>query len=144
MTKHNIFFQEYMTCKINGIDCFNIHKHSNYNPKDSLLMWFSKIVGSEKLKRQRRMNGVQKALLPILFVNYVFGTRIIEFPMGKPRPWCSFFYILLMWSIYFYLILYTKVVLVITSSIVMEIFYFLNVAIALLTTAYGIYYDKVR
>ncbi|XP_032682004.1 uncharacterized protein LOC116849193 [Odontomachus brunneus] len=88
------------------------------------------------------MNGIRVVLSPLLSISYVLGIRIIEFPMGKPRQWCSFLYILLLWAIYHILVLYTIIHLMSGMYIIYKFCFWLNIWIALLSAVLGIYHDK--
>lgn len=89
-------------------------------------------------------NGIRAALSPLLIISYVFGTRIVEFPAGKPRLWLSLLYVLLLWSVYHVLLTYTAIHYVFDRPIVYHVCFRLNISAALLSIVLGIYYDKVR
>jgi len=89
--------------------------------------------------------SIRTFLTPLFIISYVCGIRIIEFPIGHPRVWFSLFYMLLFWSIYFFLL----------NSTVISFFtykrytdaYFLcigtDILITLLSIGFGMYHDKV-
>ncbi|XP_032682014.1 uncharacterized protein LOC116849201 isoform X2 [Odontomachus brunneus] len=85
---------------------------------------------------------IRAALSPLLVISYVFGTRIVEFPAGKPRLWFSFLYIFLSWSVYHILLIYTAIHYVNDHPFTYHIAFHLNIFIAFLSVVLGIYYDK--
>ncbi|XP_032682002.1 uncharacterized protein LOC116849190 [Odontomachus brunneus] len=88
------------------------------------------------------VDDIRAILSPLLFVCYVFGTRIIEYPVNKPRTWCSYLYILLIWLTYSLSLVYTLMCYVRINSIVYQFCFWLNLFTAILTIALGIYHDK--
>jgi len=48
--------------------------------------------------------SIRTVLTPLLIISYVSGLSITEFPVGCPRVWFSFVYMLLFWLIYLFLL----------------------------------------
>ncbi|KAL6422636.1 hypothetical protein ACFW04_010696 [Cataglyphis niger] len=86
--------------------------------------------------------NVWTVLSPLLIINYIFGLKIIELPIGHPRLWLSFLYILFSWSLYFFLIWYTTTSFTNRFSSLSSISQYLNYSTAMLSIVFGIYYDK--
>lgn len=57
-----------------------------------------------KYKRQQKCHPsrLKTGLLPVLFMNWIFGLNIIEYPLGKPKPIISLLLLSFLWSIYGY------------------------------------------
>lgn len=83
-------------------------------------------------------------LSPLLFISYVAGIRIIEFPVGEPKPWLSITYILVLWSVYFLLYVYTVFHYVSHSYTLYYVCFWLDIFTTILSVALAVYYDKVR
>jgi len=96
--------------------------------------------------------SIRTVLTPLLIINYVSGLSIIEFPVGCPRVWFSFLYMLLFWSIYFFLL--KSVIISYFNNEYFNIDYHiyhildwmsvgLDSLLILLSIVSGMYYDKV-
>lgn len=88
-------------------------------------------------------NNVRRALSPLLIISYVVGTRIVEFPAGNPRPRLGIPYMLLLWSIYHFLLACTVISYITHYSIEYHICFWLNSFTVLLSIILGLYHDKV-
>ncbi|XP_029160040.1 uncharacterized protein LOC114932033 [Nylanderia fulva] len=86
--------------------------------------------------------NVWTVLSPLLIINYVFGLRIIEFPIGYRRLWFSFIYILSSWSLYCFLMWYITGSLMTKFSKTNNFLQYLNCLATLISIVFGIYYDK--
>ena len=47
--------------------------------------------------------NLKEALLPIFIVNWLLGVGMVEYPLGKPRPIISLFYVIVIIFGYFYI-----------------------------------------
>lgn len=88
-------------------------------------------------------NNIRIILTPLLITSFVCGLRIIEFSTDYLNPWFSFIYMLLLWSIYYFLFSYT-IISYITYNIIYHICLYLDFFVMLMSIAFGMYYDKVR
>lgn len=52
------------------------------------------------------VNTIEQVLQPIFTGSFIFGFGIIRYPFDHPRVYLSFFYILIMWSVYVYVFYY--------------------------------------
>ncbi|XP_033209796.1 putative gustatory receptor 28b [Belonocnema kinseyi] len=67
------------------------------NPKKKLKYSLDFIKWSPK--------NIHDSMLPIMILNWIMGLSIWEYPLGKPRPVITFIYVLLMNSLYWFLVL---------------------------------------
>ncbi|EZA58583.1 hypothetical protein X777_14745 [Ooceraea biroi] len=86
--------------------------------------------------------GLRTVLSPILMMNYVLGLRIIEFPVGQPRPRLSFLYILLLWSVYYSVLMHTVMPYIIHYTLVYHICIRLNIIAILLSIVSEAYQNQ--
>lgn len=91
----------------------------------------------------KMIDDIRAVLSPLLTVSYVFGMRIVEYPAGKPRIWCGYLYIMIVWSTYNILLACTLIYYLNSISSVYRFCFWLNVFTAILTTALGTYHDEV-
>ncbi|KAM0734578.1 hypothetical protein ACS0PU_011397 [Formica fusca] len=86
-------------------------------------------------------NNIRIVLTPLLITSFLCGLRTIEFPTYHLRPWFSFIYMLLLWSVYYFLFSYT-----IVSYIPYNSMYYiclcLDFFVVLVSIAFGMYHDK--
>lgn len=88
------------------------------------------------------MKDARELLSLLLIISYICGLRIIKFQVGDPKQWFSFVYMLLLWTFYSFIIIYT-----ITYKTFFAEYYVcigLHIFTALISIVIGIYYDKVR
>ncbi|KAM0728351.1 hypothetical protein ACS0PU_005133 [Formica fusca] len=88
-------------------------------------------------------NNIRIVLTPLLIICFVCGLKTIEFSTNHSRPWFSFMYMLLLWTVYYFLFSYTMISHIIHDTIYLICLY-LDFSVVLMSIAFGIYYDKVR
>ncbi|XP_067207716.1 uncharacterized protein [Linepithema humile] len=90
-------------------------------------------------------NSIQSVLSPLLIISYVCGLRIVELHLSYSRSWLNLLYILLLWSVYFFLLSYT-IIIIISYPVHYSTLYFicllLNIFTTLTTVGSGVYNDK--
>ncbi|XP_014472029.1 PREDICTED: uncharacterized protein LOC106743051 [Dinoponera quadriceps] len=88
------------------------------------------------------VKSIRVVLSPLLIISYVCGLRIVEFPMGYPRPWLSYLYHLLLWPTYCFLMTDIWIFYIPHHWLFYNAFVALNILMALLTLFIRLYYDK--
>jgi len=131
---------------------FNISEYLNCNDRNPLSLLISTMQLAQKhiwLTKEMQfetvctmINNIRIALTPLLIICFMCGLRIIEFPTNHSKPWFSFMYMLLLWSVYFLLFNYIMISYII-YDIMYSICFYLNFFIILVSIAFGIYHDKV-
>ncbi|XP_029665565.1 uncharacterized protein LOC115236964, partial [Formica exsecta] len=89
--------------------------------------------------------SIQTVLTPLLIISYVSGLKIFEFPVGHPRVWFSLSYMILFWSIYYFLnstVISYFINIHYTTELCYLICYWLDILLTLLSVVFGIYHDK--
>lgn len=106
---------------------------------------FSNIAGSWEIAAatSTMAHNIRTVLSPLFFISYVCGTRIFELPAGAPTPWLSRLYIVLLWSVYNFLLVHTNVYHIHHNHVVYCVCFWLNISTVLLTIVLGMYHDKV-
>lgn len=89
------------------------------------------------------MENIRSALSLLLTLNYVFGLKIVEFSTYRQR-YLSLLYVLLFWSVYYFLFRYTVLPYIYVYTATYHICFYVEMSIVLLSTAIGIYHNKVK
>jgi len=139
--------------KFNTIDYFITDKYNEWNYENPSLSFNAIIVRasspvrspvrSRSSKSHSYVMSIRKILSPLLIISYVCGSRVIEFPTGVPRQWFGLLYILLVWSLYNFVFINVVILHMTHYSTLYNIWYGINMFIALLSISLGIYHDKV-
>ena len=87
------------------------------------------------------IKNIRTILTPLLIMSYVFGLRIAK--SNHSRLWFSVTYILLVWSVYYFLVLYVFISFYKYLSFMEKIGHCLETSVTILSIVFGIYYDKV-
>lgn len=94
------------------------------------------------------MKSIREVLSPLLIISYMLGLRlwIIEFPISHLKWWINISYMLLFWSIYYFLLQFTVISYTTNISYSTEylICFWLDIFITLLSVVSGVYHTKVR
>ncbi|XP_067207785.1 uncharacterized protein [Linepithema humile] len=81
-------------------------------------------------------------LWPLMIINYVFGLRIIAFPISHAKLCFNLLYILLLWSIFCFLLIYTAMSYIVHYCLIYHICLRINVLIVFLTIVSTVQYKK--
>lgn len=88
--------------------------------------------------------SIRTVLSPLLIISYICGLRIVEYPVGRTRPWLSYFYILLLWSIYCFLMIDFILFYIPHTWTRYKILILLHILTGFMSLFIRLYYDKVR
>ncbi|XP_067207070.1 putative gustatory receptor 28a isoform X2 [Linepithema humile] len=90
------------------------------------------------------IKSIQTVLSPLLIISYISGLSIIEFPINSPHPWFGILYVLIFWSVYYFLLSTTVLLHFVNKPHYIEYYICLGLDLftILVSVVFGIYHDK--
>lgn len=89
------------------------------------------------------MKSLQAAMFPLLFVLWLCGLGVFEYPWGRSRLHLSILYVLVMWVLYIYIILWIDMFIKEFAVFLPKVFK-INMTFAAIYMLLNLYYYKVR
>lgn len=90
------------------------------------------------------MKNFRSALLLLLTISYLSGSKIVEFSSYYQR-YFNLLYMLLFWTVYYFLLRYTVMAYInVYATTLYLICFYTDISTALLSIAVGVYRNKVR
>ncbi|XP_072754253.1 uncharacterized protein [Anoplolepis gracilipes] len=88
------------------------------------------------------INNIRTILTPLLIISFVSGLSIVDFSTSRRKARFCLLYILLLWSIYFFVLLHITFSYLIKYNVDFIISFSLTILISLMSVIFGMHYNK--